>query len=365
MQRRRLGFHNPCATTAKESAMASFGAALEALDDFRAELVDRQLNVDGAPMVAMAFRAGGQGDSPVHGVHATGVGIRAAAIGSAETADFVLKVFVYDEASREAASRDAFFRRQRQGVHVDVDVLPMQVAYATANPAQHRRRRRPVPGGVEIGPLGGSYVGTLGCFVRRGASDEGPIFALSNNHVLADVNRFAPGTRFTQPFSANSADVVAALSDFEPILFPAPGSQPRNVMDAAIAAVTDTGQIQLGRILNIARYTPTLRAPRPGMTVTKSGRTTGVTTGVITAIRIRGVTVNYGTQQNPLVATFDNAISIVGNGGVVFSSPGDSGSVILEKTSGRPVALLFAGLGNTTTACDINPVCARFGVRPV
>ena len=103
---------------------------------------------------------------------------------------------------------------------------------------------------------------------------------------------------------------------------------------------------------------------RPGMTVTKSGRTTGVTTGVITAIRIRGVTVNYGTQQNPVVATFDNAINIVGAGSL-FSSPGDSGSVILEKASGQPVALLFAGLGSTTTACDINPVCSRFGVRPV
>ena len=161
--------------------MSSLGAALEALDDFRAELVDRQLNSDGAAMVAMAFRAGVQGDSPVHGVHATGVGIRTAAIGSGEPADFVLKVFVFDEASRETAKRDAFFRRQRQGVQVDVDVLPMQVAYATANPVQHRKRRRPVPGGVEIGPLGGSYVGTLGCFVQRGAGTDGPIFVLSPN----------------------------------------------------------------------------------------------------------------------------------------------------------------------------------------
>jgi hypothetical protein len=344
--------------------MASFGEALEALDEFRAELVDRQLNAHGDSMLALAFRTGACGDSPLHGVHATGVGIRVASIGAGEPADFVLKVFMFDEPSRAAACRDGFFLRAYHGVQVDVDVLPMQLAYASAGPAAHRRRRRPVPGGVEIGPLGGSYVGTLGCFVRRGAGDEGPLFVLSNNHVLADVNRLPLGTRFTQPFSADSADVIATLSDFEPLLFPSPGSQPRNVMDAAVAAVTDTSKVRVGRILGISRYTPTLRAPRPGMAVTKAGRTTGVTTGVITAVRVRGVTVNYGTRQNPVVATFDNAISIVGSG-TVFSSPGDSGSVILDKASGQPVALLFAGLGNATTACDINPVCARFMVRPV
>src|SRR6185295_5755963 len=179
-------------------------------------------------------------------------------------------------------------------------------------PAQHQQRRRPVPGGVEIGPLGGNFVGTLGCFVRRGAGNSGPLFVLSNNHVLADVNRFPLGTQFTQPFSANPADVIATLSDFEPIRFPGPGSQPRNVIDAAIAGVTDPRLVVLGRMLNIARYTPQLLAPRPGMTVTKAGRTTGVTRGTIRAIRVRGVLVNYGTRQNPIIATFDNAITITG-----------------------------------------------------
>ncbi len=343
--------------------MANYGEALEALDDFRADLVNAQQNTGPAMFEAMAFRAGVSSSAPVHAVHATGVGIRST--GTAHTAgDFVIKVFVYDEPSRETALSDHFFSQAHHGVDVDVEVMPMQVAYATANPAQHRLRQRPVPGGVEISPLGGSFVGTLGCFVRRGAGEDGPLFLLSNNHVLADVNRFPLGTRFTQPFSANAADVVATLSDFEPILFPTPGAQPRNVMDAAIAAITDTAQVQLGRMLNIKKYNPVLRAPRPGMQVIKAGRTTGVTSGLITATRVRGVTVNYGTQQNPVVATFDNAIAISGTAGV-FSNPGDSGSVILDKASGQPVALLFAGLNNNTTACDINPVCARFGVRPV
>jgi hypothetical protein len=137
------------------------------------------------------------------------------------------------------------------------------------------------------------------------------------------------------------------------------------VIDAAIAVVTDPAQVVTGRMLNIRHYVPQLLAPRPGMKVTKAGRTTGVTTGIIRAIRVRGVQVNYGTRQNPIIGTFDNAITIVGNHGMPFSKPGDSGSVILDQATGRPVALLFAGDATTTTACDVSAACARFNVHPV
>ena len=283
---------------------------------------------------------------------------------------------MFDAASVQSAGAVPLFRTPVQGVNVDVEHLPVQVAFdrrparktaaaAAGNPARHQARQRPVPGGVEIGPLGGNFVGTLGCFVRRGGDDNGPLFVLSNNHVLANVNRFPIGTPFTQPFSVSAADVIATLSAFEPIQFPAPGTQPRNVIDAAIAVVTDPARVVTGKMLNITKYTPQLLAPRPGMTVTKSGRTTGVTKGTIRAIRVRGVQVNYGTRQVPIIATFDNAITITGDNGLPFSNPGDSGSVILDTASGRPVALLFAGDDSTTTACDVSVACARFNVHPV
>jgi hypothetical protein len=350
--------------------MATFGDALAALEDFRAALVHEQLSTPIPEAQAMAFRpSGGEaGENPLRNVHATGVGLR----GKGDTAgDFALKVYMFtEEAAREATSQP-FLSHEYQGVGIDVEHLPVQFAFARRRqpppaagaPAQHRQRIRPVPGGVEIGPLGGNFVGTLGCFVRRG-DPSGPLFVLSNNHVLANVNRFPFGTQFTQPFSAKPKDVIAALTDFEPIQFPSAGAQPRNVIDAAIAAVADPTQVALGTILNIANYTPQLLAPRPGMTVTKAGRTTGVTTGTVRAIRVRGVQVNYGTRQNPIIATFDNAITITGTAGA-FSNPGDSGSVILDQATGRPVALLFAGDGVTTTACDVAAACARFSVLPV
>jgi hypothetical protein len=357
--------------------MATFGDALAALEDFRATLVDRQLSAPIPDAHARAFRpiAGAAGESVLRNVHATGVGIRKN-VETPGTNDFVIKVYVFDQADVENASRDPLLSKPHQDVEIDVDHLPIQVAFAKArqkavkrpaagNPAQHQRRRRPVPAGVEIGPLGGNFVGTLGCFVRRGPGNTGPLFVLSNNHVLADVNRFPLGTPHTQPFSSSSTDIIAMLSDFEPILFPAAGSQPRNVIDAAVARVTNQAQVVLGRMLNIPNYMPQLLAPRPGMAVTKAGRTTGVTAGTVQAIRVRGVQVNYGTRQNPIIATFDNAMTIIGRGGAAFSNPGDSGAAILDLVSGRPVALLFAGDSRTTTACDIAAACSRFNVRPV
>ncbi len=76
--------------------------------------------------------------------------------------------------------------------------------------------------------------------------------------------------------------------------------------------------------------------------------------------------VNYGTQTSPRIATFENCIEIVGTGGGgPFSLPGDSGSVILEQSIGHPVALLFAGDGVTTTACDLGALCRRLRAFPV
>jgi hypothetical protein len=353
--------------------MATFGDALAALETFRANLVDEQMNAAIPEAQALAFRgaAGRGGDSMLRNVHATGVGIRGN-VDKPGRDDFVVKVYVFDKTELRGVASEPLLSKPVDGVEVDVEHLPIQIAFAkraatrpaAGTPGQHQARRRPVPAGVEIGPLGGNFVGTLGCFVRRGPGTSGPLFILSNNHVLADVNRFPLGTQHTQPFSSNPADVIAALSDFEPIRFPAPGSQPRNVIDAAIASVT-TAQVVLGRMLNIPNYTPQLLAPRPGMAVIKAGRTTGVTRGTIRAIRVRGVLVNYGTRQNPIIATFDNAITITGSGGAAFSNPGDSGSVILDQTTGRPVALLFAGDDFTTTACDVAAACNRFNVRPV
>ncbi len=72
--------------------------------------------------------------------------------------------------------------------------------------------------------------------------------------------------------------------------------------------------------------------------VQKIGRTTGVTTGRVTAFEVDAVPVGYDRG----VLTFDDQLEIEGDGGA-FSAGGDSGSVIRTSEQRVAVALLFAG----------------------
>ena len=370
--------------------MANYGDVLSVLKDFRNDLeqetqheVEAQFSGGMVTMSAFAARGGVSAFStPLSNVHATGVGIRVRN-GKILPDEFVLKVYVYDKA--DLGDSTPALMKTYEGVEVDVETLPIQQALrkaakaktatasapaaAVATPPQ-RRRHRPVVGGLSIAPLNESFVGTLGCFLRRIGAGTEQIFALSNNHVLADTNRLPIGTPIVQPGPeiepTTPNDVFAALSAFIPIQFPASRLNPvRNRFDAAIAVVADLSLIRRGTILGINNYTPQLASAVPGMRVIKSGRTTGVTTGTVTAVDVDRVQVNYGTLTSPRIATFNDTIEIVGDNGRPFSAPGDSGSVILDRDSGRPVALLFAGDGRTTTACDLGGVCRRFQALPV
>jgi hypothetical protein len=377
--------------------MARFEDVLGTLGHYRVALqtaifadVERQGQISADMPVAearpmLALSRGGASPAtatPLTNVHATGAGIRVRG-GKVVPGDFVLKVYVFEKLDLGDATPD--LTRHFEGVDIDVEPLPVQLAAARAprrsaqpqrrapaRPAaiRNRNRHRPIPGGVSIAPLNEDYVGTLGCFVRRVRNGTEQIFALSNNHVLADVNTLAVGTPIVQPGPETApttpADAFATLSSFIPIRFPTSrGSRPVNRFDAAIARITDAQLIRTGSMLDIANYTPDLAAPVPGTAVTKSGRTSGVTTGTITAIQVNGVQVNYGTRFSPRIAVFNEVIEIVGDDDRPFSMPGDSGSVILERRTGRPVALLFAGDGRTTDACDIAGVCRQFQVLPV
>ncbi|MEZ0388732.1 MAG: hypothetical protein ACAI34_16790, partial [Verrucomicrobium sp.] len=258
-----------------------------------------------------------------------------------------------------------------EGVTIDIERLPIQKALAKkaagggaaaqTTPAQHQSRHRPLLGGTQISPSGVNYVGTLGGIVRRGTE----YFILSNNHVLANTNRLPIGRRIGQPLGSPASNAVARLSEYEPILFPdASGVAPRNRMDAAIAILENTNLTTVpGQMYGIPTYVAQIGTPVPGTTVTKSGRTTAVTRGQVIATNVNGVIVNYGTEANPMLATFDRCVQVRSSTGS-FSNPGDSGSFILSAQSGRAVALLFAGDGTNTFGCDMTAVCTRFQVVP-
>lgn len=357
--------------------MASYGRVLEVLRDYRNVLAEEtqaevQARFGDEVGEATTFAARGEMSAfatPLSNVHATGVGIRVRG-GEPVMDEFVLKVFVFDKVPMDEQPE---LLRGFEGVEVDVEPLPIQRALRGRGGAfPQRQRHRPVTGGLSIAPLGVDWVGTLGCFLRGASGGTEQIFALSNNHVIADINALPIGTPIVQPGpergapAPGQADVFAALSAFVPIQFPTRRGIPViNQVDAAIAIVPDLERVQLGEMFGIDNYTPRLLAPVPGMRVTKSGRTTGVTTGVITATRVSGVRVDYGTETSPRIAVFNNAIEMRSFRPFrPFGSLGDSGSVILELESGRPVALLYASDGVNTTACDLGAVCEHFQAFP-
>jgi hypothetical protein len=96
------------------------------------------------------------------------------------------------------------------------------------------------------------------------------------------------------------------------------------------------------------------------MAVKKSGRTTGLTRGTISALNVT-VDISYGSGKS---ARFTNQTLVTPGG---FIAAGDSGSLMVEDVDVNPraVGLLFAGGSTTAIANPINNVLDAFGVSMV
>jgi hypothetical protein len=89
------------------------------------------------------------------------------------------------------------------------------------------------------------------------------------------------------------------------------------------------------------------------MTVTKDGRTTQSTVGMITDLNVN---ISVGYDPFPAGAEMRDQVGIRGVQGP-FSMPGDSGSLIVTAGTKQPVALLFAG-SNDNSITFGNPIQA-------
>ncbi len=216
---------------------------------------------------------------------------------------------------------------------VDVRVIGRVRALASPAGAGLRGRVRPLRPGVSVAHSSVT-AGTLGGFVRT----AGGLAVLSNNHVLAAGDTAAIGDAVLQPGPADGggpADRVATLAAFERLR-----EGRRNLVDAAVAVLdagveADPGDLPggpLGRVVLAGTDVD------PEDTVEKVGRTTGHTRGVVTAVEVDAVAVQF----DEVVHRFDDQIEIQGlDGG--FSAGGDSGSVIWRSRDRAPMGLLFAG----------------------
>lgn len=212
---------------------------------------------------------------------------------------------------------------------------------------------RPVPCGVSVGHYE-ITAGTLGCLVARRGSGSGDRFVLSNNHVLADSNEGSVGDPILEPGPMDGGDAddpIAELTDFEPLDFAGP-----NVMDAAIAQMLDRDDAR-PEILGIGRVQQPAMPAALYQSVRKRGRTTLHTVGVVMDLAA-DINVRFGRRT----ASFEDQLAVTDVGGS-FSSGGDSGSLVVDAVTRRPVALLFAGGLDTTFANPIGLVLDRFGAE--
>src|SRR5262249_214479 len=122
-----------------------------------------------------------------------------------------------------------------------------------------------------------------------------------------------------------------------------------------------------GSILEIGTLSASTVAASVGQAVKKSGRTTGLTRGTISALNAT-VTVGYETECG---ATAFNKTStgqiIVGQRRSSFLNSGDSGSLMVEDvaTNPRAVGLLFAGSSTSAVANPIGDVLSFLGASMV
>jgi hypothetical protein len=306
-------------------------------------------------------------------VQACGLGYKVSNGRQLDTLSLIVSVTQKIPASQLAP--EDLIPKEVQGLLTDVVATGMFHAFDLLDP---RARRRPAQPGISVGHYR-ITAGTIGLIVYR----ENTPLILSNNHVLANSNNALEGDPIYQPGPADggtSNDRIATLSDYMPIDFGETssdcsivntmarvlnnlarltGSSHRlqaikvtpgiNTMDAALAMPDDPDLVK-SEILGVGLVNEA-GEPVLGQRVQKMGRTTGLTQGVITQTDVT-VKVNYGGR----VANFTDQIFAD-----VMSSPGDSGSSILDMEN-RAVGLLFAGSETVTILTPLQHILNHFGV---
>jgi Trypsin-like peptidase domain len=333
----------------------AFGAIpaefLEAKAALRDELLRPRARIAAG---AFAARAAGR-HTPAPEVNVVGVGIGEKITAGRRTGELCVNVFVAKKFPKGRIPRGDVLPDSVNGLPTDVRA----VGYPRKFVIDQRKRHRPVVGGLSVGPdsaatPGFIMAGTLGVFVRD-TRKAGALHVLSNNHVLADENRIAIGAGIVQPGTLDggtNASRVARLSKTVDLRF----DNKQNWMDASLATMNKGIPVDptiMGIGVPTGAGDPTLN-----LLVRKSGRTTGLTEGVVRVVRFDVFSVEYDQGM----VRVDDVIVIESTTSKLFSKSGDSGSAIIDP-QGRVVALLFGGSDVVTYAIPIKRILKRFKVR--
>lgn len=276
----------------------------------------------------------------------TGIDIGFADEEARDPNDLAVRVFVRDASALPASLSDFL-----SGLDVPLVVIQRSFEPGNTDTSMHR----PVVGGVSVGAarfvLTGNFpAGTLGAVGRTTSTIPPLIIGLSNHHVVAHDGNRAFGDEIIQPeptpFGRLPGDAIGQLLswEFPEIVF-------SGLADAAIFSINVPTLPAIADILITGTASPFI-----GLPVTKRGRTTGVTHGIVTTDdsgQLGGTyyleypnlpPVNNPVTSRPTVRReFRNQVQVMIDfpQSVVWSENGDSGSVVIDGNN-RIVGLHFA-----------------------
>ena len=126
-----------------------------------------------------------------------------------------------------------------------------------------------------------------------------------------------------------------------------------NIVDCALCK-PDNPDLIIPDIFEIGKISG-VEQVNPGIGVEKSGRTSGLTRGRVSAI---GVTLKIQLSESEIGWFSDQVVCDIS------SQPGDSGSLIVNSNK-KAVGLLFAGSEKYTIFSPIENVCDKLGIELV
>ena len=204
--------------------------------------------------------------------------------------------------------------------------------------------------------------GTVACVVSIPDNGGGrELCFLGCNHTFAGCNSVGLDDWIIQPSPVDGGvfpdDAIARLRKFHPLDFSPSGW---NEVDCALVGTLP--ELKDGRVYEIgAIQNDPLESNLVGRQVAKYGTTTGLTYGVITDDNVTS-RVTY-IQPKPAEARFRRLIKISSSGQLPFSGPGDSGALILDVLTRRPIGLVIGGDNTFSYGCRISKVLSVLNAR--
>jgi hypothetical protein len=270
-----------------------------------------------------------------------------------------IRVHVARKKDRSELSPEELFPKQVEGVLVDIieaKYAPQALVGVRPEAAVEGRGKRfdVIPIGVSVG-CKYSTAGTLGAKVIDNQSNKEMI--LSNWHVLVGRLQAQAGHSIWQPGwidgGTNEENTIAKLSRW--VLGP---------FDAAVAELNGVRPVLT--TTTEGKEIVDITSPRLGMSVWKSGRSTGHTAGFVDGVKMK-VPLDYREAGNHVLEEVFRVIPTPGTGLGEISTGGDSGAVWVDEETGKAVGLHFAGeIGETpehALAHDISQVIEKLDVR--